>query len=804
MATIEIDGKSVEITPGQATIIEVADQMGIEIPRFCYHKKLSVAANCRMCLVEVEKSPKAVPACATPVSDGMKVWTKSAKTRAAQKSVMEFLLINHPLDCPICDQGGECELQDVALEYGNDSSRYTEGKRVVADQNLGPLIATDMTRCIHCTRCIRFGTEIAGLPEMGATGRGEHMRIGTYIEENIEAEVSGNMIDVCPVGALTTKPYRFTARSWELRQSFSVSPHDALGSNISVHTRGGKVMRVVTREAESINETWISDRDRFSYEGLYSQNRLTQPMIKNTQENWDVVTWSAALSAVAERSADLLRQSGGETFKTWVSPSTSLEEGYLLQQVLKGLGASPFEHRLRQQDFRAPESIDPNTAPRPSLSMPIAEIKDQSVLFLIGCQIHIEHPILALRIRQAAMAETTVFALNPFQVDIRFPVKQHWVPERGDLCGALSGFAKAVLEKSNPKTKNIPQNAGRWLADIRPTPEQMKMAEIWCAAPKSLIVLGALAIEHPEYSRLLSLVHLIAHISGARIALLPVGANALGLSLLLENTQTAENTATQSYSIESDARVHVLWGIDPALDSVQAASLLSALASADCVIAATAFRSTTLDRLAHIYLPIAPFYESGGTFINMEGRAQTVKPAAHPEGDVKPGWKVLRVVNNLWGLPDLGFETLAAVSDAAKAQIKTQISDINSPCPSINIDAWHCPKAAPAAVQPSGCVHIAPLASYRTDFLSREAEALQKTNASAPPVARLHPDTVKQHHLSADARIRITALRTPDANLSCTYRSDPKVPKGSLVLNAGFDHSALLMPYDILTIEGIA
>lgn len=787
MATIEIDGKVIEITPGQATIIEVADQVGIEIPRFCYHKKLSVAANCRMCLVEVEKSPKAVPACATPVSDGMKVWTKSAKTRAAQKSVMEFLLINHPLDCPICDQGGECELQDVALEFGSDASRYTEGKRVVADQNLGPLIASDMTRCIHCTRCIRFGTEIAGLPEMGATGRGEHMRIGTYIEENVEAEVSGNMIDVCPVGALTAKPYRFAARGWELRQSFAISPHDALGSNLSVHTRGLKVMRVVAREAEAINQTWISDRDRFSYEALYSPNRLTRPMLKNEQGNWDVVSWSMALSAVVSR---------GKHFKTWVSPNTTIEEGYLLQTVLQGLGAPAFEYRLRQQDFREIESMGQFTSgqfitPRPSLGIEVADIKDQSVIFLIGCQIHTEHPILALRIRQAALAETTVFTLNPFQVETRFPVKQHWVPERGDLCGTLAGFAKAVLEKSKSNTK--PMSAALWLADVTPTPEQIQMAEIWCAAPKSLMVLGALAIEHPEYSRLLSLAHLIAHVSGARLGLLAIGANALGLSLLMESDHSS--------TADKNTRGYLLWGIDPALDCVQAANHLKDLASADCVIAATAYRSLALDRLAHIYLPIAPFYESGGTFINMEGRVQTVKPATRPEGEAKPGWKVLRVAGNMWGLPDLAFESLSAVSMAAKAQL----GEIEMPCPAINTQTWHCPKAAPMTVQndtSKGYVHIAPLAAYRTDCLSREAEALQKTNASALPAARLHPDVVKDHKLKMGDRIMLSSAR--GTSLSCAYQDDLKVPKGSVVLNAGFDHSAIFMPYEILTIEEIS
>ena len=780
MATIEIDGKSVEITPGQSTIIEVADQMGIDIPRFCYHKKLSVAANCRMCLVEVEKSPKAVPACATPVSDGMKVWTKSAKTRAAQKSVMEFLLINHPLDCPICDQGGECELQDVALEYGKDASRYTEGKRSVADQNLGPLIATDMTRCIHCTRCIRFGTEIAGLAEMGATGRGEHMRIGTYIEQNVASEVSGNMIDVCPVGALTAKPYRFTARGWELRQSFSVSPHDALGSHLSVHTRGGKVMRVVPREADTINENWISDRDRFSYEGLYSPQRLTEPMLKNASGQWEVVSWSSALSAVIERSPSC---------QAWVSPSATLEEGYLLNSLLQHLQSAPFEYRLRQQDFSAQKITQSLCEIRPSLGIAVADIKAQSAIFLVGCDIHQEQPVLALRLRQAALAETKVFALNPFQVEIRFPVKQQFVPEAGHLSHALACIAKAIMEIVGKH--NCPPNAWDWLADIHPEPEHIDMAKEWCASPNTLIVLGALAIAHPDYSHLLSLVQLIAHITNGRVGLLPIGANHLGLSLL-----SKQKTAQSS---KAPVRTQWLWGIDPAIDCITP-DCLAQISESECVVAATAFRSEALDARAHVYLPIAPFYESGGTFVNMEGRVQTVNPVATCQGEAKPGWKVLRVIGNLLGLSDLRFDTLQSVSKAAIAEI----GDISTPPKAINTDTWQSPTETvhkKKAQAKDNYVCIAPMAIYRIDALSRSAEALQNTMASSTPIARLHPETVKAHQLQVGQALKLTNAR--GQHIHCAYESDVKVPNHSILLNAGFAHTAQFIPYETLTIEAI-
>jgi len=445
MVKVEINGIEVEAREG-SMVIEAADQAGIAIPRFCYHKKLSIAANCRMCLVEVERAPKPLPACATPVTEGMKVYTDSPKAIAAQKGVMEFLLINHPLDCPICDQGGECELQDLAMGYGGDVSRYSEAKRVVKDKNIGPLIATDLTRCIHCTRCVRFGAEIAGVREMGATGRGEHTTIGTYIEKSVSSEMSGNVIDLCPVGALTSKPFRFHARAWEMTQHASVAPHDGLGSNIYLHTRRGKVMRVVPRDNESINECWLSDRDRFSYLGLDSDDRLTAPMIKEDGA-WRTASWEEALEAAARNLSEV---AGGnaDQLGVLVNPSATLEELFLTQKLARGLGCNNIDHRLRQSDFR-----DDEQAPLyPSLGVSLSELEEQEAVLLVGSNIRKEQPIAAHRLRKAALYGAAVHVVNPIAFDFHFELSQQRIAAPAQMVGELAAVAKAAGELSGTAT----------------------------------------------------------------------------------------------------------------------------------------------------------------------------------------------------------------------------------------------------------------------------------------------------------------------------------------------------------------
>jgi len=802
MAKVEINGKVIEAPPGQATIIEVADQAGITIPRFCYHKKLSIAANCRMCLVEVERAPKPVPACATPVSDGMKVWTRSPKALAAQKSVMEFLLINHPLDCPICDQGGECELQDVAMGYGGDISRFHEGKRVVADKDLGPLIATDMTRCIHCTRCVRFGTEVAGLPEMGATGRGENMRIGTYIEQNVTSEVSGNMIDVCPVGALTSKPYRFTARGWELRQTFAVSPHDSLGSHLSVHTRGGQVMRVVPRDAEPINETWISDRDRFSYEGLHSPARLTQPMLRTSAGGWEAVSWDVALEAVVNRLQNVMHQFGPGSVTSLVSPNATTEECYLLQRLLRGLGCHDIEHRTRQQDFRHSDKV----IQYPSLGIPIAELEQQQGVMLIGCQIHSEQPVLGLRLRKAALAGTEVTAISPVGYDWHFPVLHDEVVLSGDMLSRLAGIAKAMMvNEAQDKTK-IPVGAAAWLAEVHPTLNEHAIAKAWLAHERSLIVLGALAIHHPEYSQLSMVANLISQMAGAKIAVLSPGANALGAWLtgclphLLPGGKACASPAYPSNAAAEDKLIqqqaYVIWGLSPE-DCIYAGHRLGQFVEARSVIVASAFRHPELDKVAEIYLPIAAPYETAGTFVNMAGTWQSVGAVTAPPGEAKPGWKVLRVLSNLFDIKDSDFETVEAVlSDCQKA-----VGELK---PLLDSWDWWCPDTALVAKPQrhekaeAGLVCVMPLPVYRTDALVRHAAALQKTQASAPPTIGMHSHTATALQLAERDSVSVqSALNEAVFPL----RVDDHVPQDCIVLPSGFVETAVVLPYERVTVS---
>ena len=452
--SIEIDGRPFRARKGQM-VIEVTDANAIAIPRFCYHHKLTVAANCRMCLVEVERAPKPLPACATPVMDGMKVFTRSKTARAAQKSVMEFLLINHPLDCPICDQGGECELQDVAMGYGGDVSRFNERKRAVEDKDLGPLIATDMTRCIHCTRCVRFGEEIGGMPELGATGRGEDMEIGTFIAGSVDSELSGNVIDLCPVGALTSKPFRFRARAWEMVQRDGVAPHDPVGSNIHLHVRRGRVMRVVPRANEAINEVWISDRDRFGYEGLYSEDRVRAPMVRRGG-TWREVSWEEALDAAAAGLREVVAERGGAALGALASASCTAEELYLFQHLVRGLGSANVDHRVRQRDFS-----DQDAAPgHPSIGMGLEDLERLDAALLIGSCTRKEHPIVNHRLRKASLAGAAVTYLDVMAHDLNLAPAARMVVPPPSLAGALAAVTVAAARIAGREPEGLGALAG--------------------------------------------------------------------------------------------------------------------------------------------------------------------------------------------------------------------------------------------------------------------------------------------------------------------------------------------------------
>jgi NADH-quinone oxidoreductase subunit G len=725
--SIEIDGRICEASPGEM-IIAVADREGIAIPRFCYHKKLSIAANCRMCLVEAEQGgrpfPKPVPACATPVADGMKVLTRSPRALEAQRGTMEFLLINHPLDCPICDQGGECELQDVAMGYGGDVSRYSEGKRVVKDEDLGPLVATDMTRCIHCTRCVRFGAEIAGVRELGATGRGEDMRIGTFVAHTLTHELSGNIIDLCPVGALTSKPFRFKARSWELTQAESIAPHDAVGSNLHLHLRGNQVMRVHPKDNEAVNETWISDRDRFSYEGLASPDRLTEPLIKEDGA-WRPIGWQDALIRVAER----LKAVGGEGLGALIAPTATLEEMYLAQRLARGLGASAIDSRLRQQDFRG-DAADP---PLPWLGVPIAELESRDGVLLIGSDIRQEQPLLAHRIRKAALAGAGVTLVNPLRLELTFPAEQ-LVASPAGMLRDLAAIAKALRKRGSGPVKDL-------IAQVNPDDRHTAAGERLKAAGKErrgLILLGALAAAHPDYTLLKALAYVIGEATGSKVGYLAPAANSVGayfagaLPHVLPGAVPAEASGANAREMLATPRkAYLLWGLEPGYDLGSPALAAAAFGQAELVVACTAFRSPSLEAVADLMLPIGVFAETSGTLVNTEGTWQRFQGAVAPPGEARPGWKVLRVLGNLCDLP--GFEY--ADSGEIHAELAALCADVrpdNNPRGDLKVEPL-------AFAAEAGLMRVGTLPIYRSDPLVRRAPALQRTPGADLLAVGLNP-----------------------------------------------------------------
>ncbi|CAN5381393.1 NADH-quinone oxidoreductase subunit NuoG [soil metagenome] len=661
MPTIEIDGKEIEAAAG-SMIIQVADEAGIYIPRFCYHQKLSIAANCRMCLVEVEKSAKPLPACATPIMEGMKISTVTPKAKEAQKAVMEFLLINHPLDCPVCDQGGECELQDLTMGYGRDRSLFSEPKRAVADDNLGSLIASDMTRCIQCTRCVRFGQEVAGIRELGATGRGEDMEITTYIQTSLKSEISGNIIDLCPVGALTSKPFRFRARAWELVQHPSIAAHDCLGSHIYVHTRRGIVMRVVPRDEESINETWLSDRDRFSYLGLSSPDRLQAPMIRRAGK-WEEVDWATAINFVAENLRRILTQYGPQHLAAIVAPTATIEELYLLQKLIRALGCNNIDHRLRQTDF-ADQELFPLY---PGSPIAITEIEKQNVILLIGSDIQKEQPLAGVRVRKAELNGTQVAMINTTDCECNFTLSDKKIVSPWMLTTFLAAVAKVVCSSVHLK---VPVSIQAQFAEIKPETAAKNLAKRLLSGENKLIILGAAAFSHPQAAVIRGFVHLIAEASGAKVAYLTDGPNTAGAWIAgaiphrVEAGGIVAEAGLDSRQIfDESMKAYLLYEVDPLLDCVNPSRVARSLADAEFVLALSAFKSERMMHYANVILPIAPFTETAGTFVNVEGRWQSFKQVATLLGEARPGWKILRVLANQLNLPDFDYIDSTQIRD---------------------------------------------------------------------------------------------------------------------------------------------
>jgi NADH-quinone oxidoreductase subunit G len=665
---IEVNGIPMKARKGQM-VIQVTDVNGQYIPRFCYHEKLTIAANCRMCLVEIEKAPKPMPACATPVAEGMKIFTKSPKAIAAQKATMEFLLINHPLDCPICDQGGECELQDLAMGFGRDVSRYAERKRVVKDKNLGPLVSTDMTRCIHCTRCVRFTQEIQGFQELGTIGRGESTEIGTFIEKSVDHELSANIIDLCPVGALNNKPYRYRARAWELNQQPLISPHDSVGTNIFAHVLRGRVMRVVPRPNEDINETWIADRDRFSYEGMYSADRLSKPLMKESGI-WREVDWETALEAAAERLGRVVRQSGAAQLGVLATPNSTLEELYLTAKIARSLGTSNVDHRLRRTDFRDQVS-DPVIT---TLGASIAELEQVSAAVIVGSNLRRDVPIIAHRIRKAAVRGAKVSFVNPQRYEYLFPMTGYLSSNGLGMVEHLAALVSAAGGASS-----APSSVKLLVNGAHPTDVHRAIVASLGEGERRVILLGAIAQRDAAFSELRVLASTLAQLTGASFGYLPEGGNAVGAQLAgvlphrgVGGAALSAPGLNISDMLAAKLKGYLLVGAFEPREDIAVSGAVDALKAAECVVALSPY--ATAKEYAHIILPIGTFAETSGTYVNMEARWQSVPGAATPFGESRPAWKVLRVLGNLLQLP--GFEYLS--SDQIRDELKAAVSGVTA------------------------------------------------------------------------------------------------------------------------------
>ncbi|MBV1910854.1 MAG: NADH-quinone oxidoreductase subunit NuoG [Kangiellaceae bacterium] len=718
---IEIDGKQLTADVG-SMIIEVADEADIYIPRFCYHKKLSVAANCRMCMVDVSSLPKAVPACATPVADGMVIQTQSDRAIDAQKSVMEFLLINHPLDCPVCDQGGECELQDLSVGYGEDVSRYVEGKRVVKDKNLGPLISTDMTRCIHCTRCVRFGQEVVGIRELGATGRGEHIEIGTYIESTMDSEVSANIIDLCPVGALTAKPSRYKARAWELRESPSIAPHDCLGSNVNIHHRRGEIIRVVPRENESINEVWLSDRDRFSYQALTEGKRLLKPKIKKNG-TWQETDWQTALNFAVAEMKRIIGVSKGEEFGTIVGNNSTLEESFLIQKLIRGTGCNNIDFRTRRRDF----SKDQYSGVRAGFNFPLQDLDTMDATLLIAGDIRHEQPLAALRVRKST-GFGRAMAINPFDGEYNFRLYQEIQPEPHLLAQEFACVLAAAAQKQPDK---INAEIKDWIEGITFTEQHAIIVDELINGEQSCILMGVYVQEHPQAEVVNWIAEQVARLTDSKWGYMTQGCNAAGNKMAgaVPNQSEFGGRATPGKNakqmLTEGLKGYLIHNCEPDVESLWADQALANLQNAECVIALTSYEDGRVSDYSTVMLPIAGSYETSGTYVNVEGRWQSFSAAVPAPGESRPAWKVLRVLGNLLDTSGFDYESSVQIRDELKEKQENSRDKKES---------RKTPPELHAASEEE--TKRDSLGLYMVDPMVRRANALQQTSkASTHPIS---------------------------------------------------------------------
>ena len=672
--------------------------------------------------------------------NGMKIHTKSEEAIRSQQAVMEFLLINHPLDCPICDQGGECELQDVSMGYGADESEYTESKRAVENEDLGALISTEMTRCIHCTRCVRFGDEIAGVRELGATGRGEKVEIGTYVQHSMTSEVSANIIDLCPVGALTSKPYRYTARAWEMTQHASVAPHDCLGSNVYLHVRRNRLMRVVPKENELINESWLSDRDRFSYLGLNADTRAGKPMIKKDGQ-WHTVDWETALKFTADGLSKVLKQHGPEQFAAFASPSSTTEEFFLLQKLMRSIGVQNLDHRLHQVDFRDQQGMPL----MPTSTISYADIQQQQSILLLGCHIQREAPLAGLRVRAAFRKGANIAAINAGDYDYPFDLKAKAVVSPQEIPGQL---AKLVLAFVGKDITTQDESLQRLLVGLKPDDASLAMAKL-LKEQRSAIITGELVENHPDASLIRALLEVLSTQFGVAVVRLTTGANAAGAwvaGMLPHRTVGGKSVNEPGLAAQAalDAKLkgYFLLGVEPGYDFANPSNARQAMLAAEFVVLVTAHQHESMFDYANVILPYAPYAETSGTYINIDKQWQTVSGAISPYQEARPAWKIIRVLANLLDCSHFDYTSTEDVLTEVKMAASMASQQTFQPFYAESLPFTNLP-----------LVRMAEWPLYRGDALVRNASALQKSASADAVCIRMNPKTADKLKLNEFATV---------------------------------------------------
>ena len=761
MVNIEVDGQAMEV-PKNSMIIEATDKAGISIPRFCYHSKLSIAANCRMCLVDIEKAPKPMPACATPVMDGMKIYTHSRRAVDAQHGVMEFLLINHPLDCPICDQGGECELQDLAMGYGRSVSRFTERKRVVQDHNIGPLVQTDLTRCIQCTRCVRFLDEIAGTNELGMFGRGDRSEIGTSLSQGIDSELSGNVIDLCPVGALTNKPFRFSARAWELMARPSLAVHDGVGSSLWYHTRRGRVLRAVPRDNESTNEAWLSDRDRYSHFGLNSDERVLEPMVK-VNDQWQTVSWDEGIRVAAKALRKSVTAHGGAGLGVLMSSSASTEEHYLARRLANGLDCPNMDYRLREQDF----SDDKALGRIASFQTPMAAIDDADAIVLIGSNIRHEAPILGQRVRKAWRKGAQVAALNPVDWNFHFELADKLITAPQHMVTELAALAVAVARLTG---KEIPEFLQTAVSGAQAGASHDAMAEMLNGSGAKMLILGQAAMAHEQASWLRQLSAWIATATGAVLNIIPHGGNSTGAAMAA-CAGVAETGLNTREMLATPLKKYLLWDIEPEFDLANPANAMHALDSAESVLAVSAFASEGLKAVADVILPLAPLAESEGLFYTLDGQSFVVDAAVSASGQARPGWKILRRLGAELELDGFSQVDIASLREEMLSEI------VDADCETSEVEL-NVPKAE------GDFYRVGEVAMYAVDALCRRSEYLQQTVHAENAFVGLNPDDAGRKGLADGHEVKVSQ---GDGHVMLPVRLCDELPAGAVWVKSATD-----------------